>query len=371
MVTIDADELEPFAAALLTEVGAPPAHAADVAESLVLADLRGHTSHGVLRIPLYARMIDEGGIVPDATPTVAADDGSTATVDGRFTFGQVVGRRAITELTPRAQEFGIAAVGVRNATHLGRVGEWAEGTAAAGLLFAAFVHVQGAALSVAAAGTADRRFGTNPVIFAVPSFDALPFPILLDMATSQVAHGKIDEYHANNEPLPAGWAVAADGTPTTDPEAVLGFEMEDVGALLPLGGTTAGYKGTGLAVIAELFGGIVGNAPVVGQTDPEGWFSNAAAFIAIDPERFVSRSVLEAKIEAVAAHIRSATPRTGVSAGAAARGEDPLLPGEAEYLETQERLADGIPLPPRVVDALVDMARSHDVAVPRALGENR
>lgn len=366
MVTVDADALEPFATTLLETVGATPEQAADVAESLVLADVRGHTSHGVLRIPLYARMIAEGGIDPTATPVLDRDAGATATIDGRLTFGHVVGRRAVGELVPRAREHGIATVGVRNATHLGRVGEWAERTAEAGLVFAAFVHVQGGALSVAAAGTADRRFGTNPLIFAVPTFGALPFPILLDMATSQVAHGKIDEYHANKDPLPDGWAVAADGSPTTDPADVKGFEMEDIGALLPLGGTTSGYKGTGLAIIAELFGGIVGAAPIVGQTDPEGWFSNAAALIAIDPERFVTRDALAAKIDSLAAHLRSATPRDTVSVGAAARGDEPLLPGEAEYLETEDRLENGIPLPPRVVESLVDLADEHNVPVPPA-----
>lgn len=367
MATVDPVELESFATTLLEHAGAPADIAEQVAASLVLADLRGHTSHGVLRIPLYAEMIDTDGIDPTATPTIDHDAGATVTIDGQLAFGQVVGRRATGVLAERAGTHGIAAVGVRNATHLGRVGEWGERLADAGHVFAAFVNTQGGGLSVAPAGTADRRFATNPIIVAIPTFDALSFPILLDMATSQVAHGKIDEYDSGDRSLPEGWAIGPDGTPTTDPSDLIGFDLEDIGAIRPLGGATSGYKGTGLAVIVELLAGIVGNAPVAGQTDPEEWFSNAAAFIAIDPTRFVTQTALAAKVDALAEHLRSATPLETVPVGAGARGDAPLLPGEAEHLATTEHRANGIPLPHRVVDSLVDMAADHGITPPADL----
>ncbi|SDJ34736.1 uncharacterized oxidoreductase [Halovenus aranensis] len=367
MVTIDADRLETHAASLLRALGAPAKTTEDVATSLVDADRKGHTSHGVLRIPTYGQMIADGVLVPDAEPEVTTTDGPTAVVDGCGAFGHVVGRTAVETLAERSAQYGLATVGIRNATHLGRIGEWAERLAERELCFLSFVHTSGGGLVVAPAGSTTRRFSTNPITAAVPTFDKLPFPLVLDMATSQVAHGKLDAAEANGRPLPPEWAVTADGEPLTDPEQMGEFRDGDTwGAIRPLGGTTAGHKGTGLAVMAELFAGLLGGGPVAGQRDPDAWFTNGAFFMAIDPTQFSDREQMAAQVEAFVDHFRAADPHPEVAVGDAASGSTPLLPGEAEHRTAQNRAEEGIPLPDRVVDQLASLAVEHDIEDPFA-----
>jgi uncharacterized oxidoreductase len=367
MTQIDADELREFATRLLADLGAVVDDAARVAASLVDADRTGHTSHGVLRIPTYAAMIDDGALDPAASPTVTRSGGgsATVTVDGNSAFGQLVGHRAADVAVDRARAEGLACVGIRNATHLGRIGQWAERVTDAGLCFASFVNTGGGGLVVAPAGSTTRTFSTNPVTVGVPTFDRLPFPLVLDMATSQVAHGKLEAHESDGRPLPGEWAVTADGEPLTDPGDMGEFrEGEHWGAIRPLGGTTAGYKGTGLAVVAELFAGLVGGAPVVGQRDPESWFSNGGAFLAIDPTRFGDRAELAAAVESLVEHFRAADSHPEVPVGDAATGDEPLLPGEAEYLTARERDGEGIPLPDEVTEGLAALAAARDVSSP-------
>jgi len=361
MTRVDPDALEAFTGALLEHEGASEVVAEQVAESLVLADLRGHTSHGVLRIPQYATMIKEDALDPDATPSVDVKDAATATIDGRFAFGQVVGRKAVDLLAEKATEHGAATVGMRSATHLGRMGEWAERAASEGLVFTSFVNAQGGGQVVAPAGSADRRYSTNPITVSIPTFDALEFDIILDMATSQIAHGKIQEADAAGRPLPKEWAISPEGNPVTDPSDLSNLGNEGAsGALRPLGGTVSGYKGTGLAVVTELLAGIAGVAPVAGQQRPT-WFCNAAAFVAFDPLRFTTQEHIAEAVAAFVAHLRSAEHRSDVPIGAGAKGEHLLLPGEAEHLTTNERETEGIPLPGRAIDSLVSLAREHEI----------
>ena len=365
MSPVQSEPLRAFAESLLEQLGAPETVAQPVAASLVDADLKGHTSHGVLRIPTYRDMIEDDALVPDASPTVLREDETTAVVDGRLAYGQCVARTAVDVLVEKASAGGIAGVGIRNGTHLGRMGEWAERVSEEGLIFSSFVHSSGGGLVTAIAGTADRTFSTNPVTYGVPTFGRLPFPLVVDMASSQVAHGKVQEYEAAGRTLPGEWALSPDGRPLTDPAELSEFqEAESWGALRPLGGTTAGYKGTGLAVIVEMMAGLLGGGPVIGQRDPSSWFSNGATFLAIDPERFSDRQAMATKVESMVEQFRKAESLSTVPVGDGARGNDPLLPGEAEYLAEQERTADGITLPPRVVDALTDIASDLDIETP-------
>lgn len=357
MARIEAGRLESFVGHLLVKVGVPEDCAEQVAISLVGADLRGHTSHGVLRVPLYLDWLGAGRINPEATPAVEHVNASAVSVDGRLNFGQVVGRVVVDTLVPKTER-GVAVAGVKNATHHGRIGEWAERVAERGLLFAAFVNTSGAVPTVAPPGSADRRLSTNPVAFGIPTFDALPFQLVFDAATSQVAHGKIRERAASDAPIPPEWTTNADGDPVRDADA---FES-GVGALLPLGGRTAGYKGFGLAVVAELFAGLVGDAPVAGESDEGGL--NAATFAAIDPLAFTTRTDAKARVEALAKHLRSAEQHEEIPVGIGAKGDETLLPGEAEHRQLAQRRKVGIPLPPRVVDSLRDLAAEHDVEVP-------
>lgn len=352
------ERLEAAVRTLVAATGAPEGHASAVAASLVDADLRGHGSHGVIRVPLYADKVADGALDPAADPAVEHDGGATVLLDGRNTFGQVVGREAVSLLGERAAEHGVAAVGIRDATHLGRVGEWGERVADAGLCFAAFVNSQSGGYNVAPAGSADRLLSTNPVCFGVPTFDALPHDVVLDIATSQVAHGKVREKAWIGKEIPEGWAVDDDGDPYTDAEE---FEEGVVGAQLPLGGVVSGYKGTGLAVIAELFAGIFGDGVVAGERDAER-SNNAALFVAIDPLRFTTRTGVERRVRALADHLDAADYESGPSPGAAARGDRFVLPGRPEY-DAAEAHRDELEIDDAVIDRLRGVADEYGAQI--------
>jgi uncharacterized oxidoreductase len=356
---VDPDRLDAAARTLLAATGAPEPTARAVAASLVDADLRGHGSHGVIRVPLYAAKVADGALDPTAAPTVEHDGGATVRLDGHDAFGQVVGREAVRLLGERAADHGVAAVGVRDATHLGRVGEWAERVADAGLCFAAFVNSQGGGYNVAPAGSATRLLSTNPVCFGAPTFDALPFDVVLDVATSQVAHGKVRAKAWTGASIPVGWAVDDAGDPYTDAEA---FEAGAGGAQLPLGGTVSGYKGTGLAVVAELFAGIFGDGLVAGERAAER-SNNAALLVALDPLRFTTRAGVERRVRALAAHLDGADYDAGPSPGAAARGDRFVLPGRPEHETAVERRETGVPVDDAVADRLRALADDLGVRV--------
>lgn len=356
MTSVASEELVDFTGDLLAELGVPAEAATQVAASIVAADKRGHGSHGLFRIPtLYRKMIRDGAIVPDATPVIDDEGPAFASIDGQFAFGHLVGQYAVDVLTEKASGNGMAVVGIRNATHLGRIGEWAEKTADRGFVFQAYVNAQGGAKQVAPVGSAQRRFATNPVVSAIPTFDALPFPIVLDMATSQVAHGKIAERDTTGKPLPDDWAIRPDGQFEKDAKA---YEQGS-GAILPLGGTATGHKGFGLAVIAELMAGIIGRGSIMGQEEPE-WFSNAAAFVAIDPTLFSTQAEIEEIIRTIVSYIEETEYDETIPTPEAAKGDRALLPGEREY-NAMARMEEGeVELEDRTVGLLVELADELD-----------
>lgn len=354
MRRIDATELQPFVRALVAGLDASDETAGEVAESLVEADLRGHGSHGSIRMgTIYREMVENGEIDPRATPDVERLSDTTAHIDGNHQYGQVVGRRAVDAGIALAEESDVAVVGIRNAAHLGRIGEWAERATDAGLCFAAFVNTGGTAPLVTPPGSSDRLFSTNPLSFGVPSFGALPHPVVLDIATSQVAHGKVTKRAVENRPLPEGWIVDEAGEIVTDSQA---YEEEDRGALMPLGGITAGYKGFGLSMMAELFGGIIGDNRVSGQPDDRR-VNNGAMFVFADPDGFSTPEANRERVEALAEMIRNADSPEAVTMGPTAKGDRAMLPGEPEYQTRQKRLEEGIPFYEETLELLADVAR--------------
>jgi uncharacterized oxidoreductase len=259
------------------------------------------------------------------------------------------------------EENGVGVVGLGNASHLGRVGEFAEQVAEEGLLFAAWVNTGGTASLVAPVGGLDRRLATNPIAFGVPSFGAVAFPIVLDMATSQVAHGKITKRAVEGKDLPSGWAVDDSGEALTAAET---FE-NGTGAMAPLGGSVAGHKGFGLAVVAELFAGICGDGQVAGEESPR-WVNNAATFLAIDPACFGDEPRHRERIAALLAYLRDADFAEELLPESA-RGEELLVPGEAEHRTMADREERGVPIDERTLELLSELAAACEVPVPSAL----
>ena len=350
-VYVETATLETAATRVLEALGAPESTATVVAQSLTRADARTGGTHGVGLLPLYAAMIDGDAIEPTATPSVERD-GSTACVDGHDAFGQLVGREATAVGVDAALESGVSVVGVRNGSHLGRLGEWAERAADHGLCSLVFSNTGGGAKNVAPYGGHTRALSTNPVAFGVPTFEAADFDIVVDFATSQVSGSVIRDAARTGVDLKAAWTTTEDGTPVDSAGAFL----EGDGALLPLGGRETGHKGYGLAVVAEVLGAMAGGT-VVGQSDPE-WFSNAATFVFVDPTRFGPRVEFERRLEAVIEHLHES-------------GDTVRIPGEGSTHRGQQAQEKGVHLEAHVRDALTSLAADLEVELPEPLGKHQ
>lgn len=341
------DFLQDFAGKLLSALGSPPELADQIAKSLIMSDACGRNSHGVAILPLYAEMIAAGAIVPSSTPEIKMVTESIISVDGCASFGQLTGQKSIQAGIKAVRGNGVVVIGIRNGTHLGRLGEWAEQATSEGLVFMAFVNTSGGAKNVAAFGGHKRKLSTNPVAFGIPVFGALPFNIIADFATSQVSGSVIREHYRANVAIHDEWTTTASGGPLKNAQAF----MDGAGALLPLGGRVAGHKGFGLAVIAELLGGLVGGM-VVGQHDPE-WFSNCALFILIDPCRFLGTAEIKSRIAAFAEHMHD---EDGVR-----------LPGEGAHYKTVKAQESGVDIPDYVLQSLAKLAMELAVEIPAQL----
>ena len=352
---VDAGDLQRFAAALLETTGADGDTAATVAESLVAAELRGHPSHGVQLLPDYLEWAESRHLDPAADPEVVAERGALH-VDGNHGFGHRVGREATAAAVERVDERVAVTVGIRKATHLGRIGWFAEQAAAAGLGFVGFTNMTSGD-PVAPAGSAQRRFGTNPLTFGLPAFDALDHPVVFDAATSQVAYGKLNVRQMGGGEGDPAWTVDADGDPVTDPDR---FNETGAGALAPLGGQQAGYKGTGLMLIAELFAATWSDSPVTPQ--PDARYENAAAFTVFDPLAFTSRAAHEARLVALEEYLDETEYTASVGAGAGTGADRAYLPGRTEHDTRTAYEREGVPVPVQVCGTLVGLAKGHGVA---------
>jgi len=361
MARLSPDRLVELVSKIYIENGAPKDIAISVANSQAEADLTGHSSHGVRLTEMYIEWISQERLIPDARPSIVQDGGSRLVIDGEKAFGQIVGREAINSLVSKAKEHSIAIAGIGNATHLSRMGEWAELAAEENLGLIGFTCLPNSGASrVAPPGSTHPRLSTNPVVIGLPSFDALEFPLLLDMATSQVAFGKIKQRAAANDPIPGGWTTDYPGKP--NPEKL--FD-KDEGALLPLGGEISGYKGFGLAVMSELFAATISDGQVSGQSDAI--FGNQAMFALIDPLQFSTQNRIENRISKFEAYLKS-TPRSEtMDVGEAAHGDKFLLPGESEHLARRDNLAHGVEISENDVELLHSLRADHDIESPRTL----
>src|SRR2546422_5924559 len=227
-----------------------------VAEHRVAANRAGHDSHGVGMMPSYLRHLKAGVLVPNTKAKVVKDDGPALMFDGGRGYGRSVAGESIGAGIARCRQLGVAVVTLANAHHVGRVGAYGELTQAAKLVSLHFVNVTDHRALVAPFRGTDARFVTNPVCIALPATDRQP-PILLDMATSQVAMGKIRVARNEGKPAPEGALIDTKGQPTLDPRVM----YTD-----PLGGalrTFGGHKGYALAVVTELLAGALSGGPTI------------------------------------------------------------------------------------------------------------
>jgi uncharacterized oxidoreductase len=322
MPTIDPGRLETMGTRIFAAMGAPAGDAEWIATLLVRANLRGHDSHGVIRIPQYWQWVKKGEVDPKSPVTVAAETPVTARLDGGRGFGQVVARRGMELAIAKAKATGLSAVGLSHTSHVGRLADYCEMAARSdlvGMLWVNAVH----GLNVAPWGGAARRLGTNPHAVGIPGAGGPA--MLLDFATSVVAEGKMRVKKNRGQQAPPGWFVDAQGRPATDPEVFYG---DPPGALL----TAGEHKGYGLSLAVEILGGILSGSGAAGPGS--GLFQNGTLMICLDVERFLPRAEFHKQVEALFEWVKSAPLAQGSS--------EILVPGEPEARLEAERRRHGI-----------------------------
>lgn len=337
MRTFTADYLRDLGSRIFEGAGAPPDIAAEVARSLVDANLAGHDSHGVIRIPAYLALIPPGQLHPTARPEIVKDAPTSVLIDGHRGFGQIAGLFATGRAIEKAKAQGIAIAGIINCTHMGRMGEYAERGVAAGCIVITCVGGFGGTGHSAPYGGTGRFFGTNPIAFGFGGNEV--DPVIGDMATTTVAEGKLRVARAKGAPLPEGLVLDKHGNPTTDVE-----EFYDGGSLLPFGG----HKGSALALFIDLIstaltgsrGHAEGAYPAFGPT--------GTILIAIANDLWRPAGAFATDVDTTVRRLKAVPPAPGFA--------EVLVAGEPERRTRAQRLADGIEIAEATWQALKDAA---------------
>jgi LDH2 family malate/lactate/ureidoglycolate dehydrogenase len=333
---IPAPSLLAATARLFAALGLPTTAAAAVAEGLVDADMRGIPSHGLMLVPMYAERLQAGSVTTATEAEVATDLGAIAVLDAANALGILTGDQAMGLAARRARQFGIGAVAVRRAFHFGGAFRYVMAAAEAGLVGVAAANTRPL---IPAPGGAQAVIGNNPLAIGVPTGAA---PIVLDMALSEAALGKIRLAAAEGREIPPTWATDATGTPTTDPEAAI------AGLLLP----AAGPKGYGLAFMVDVLTGVLSGGSF--GAGVQGLYADTAVandcahfFLAIDPAAFGDADGFAARVEELAAQVSASTTAPGV--------ERVLLPGQLEAERHAEAETDGVRVERSVIDNLREL----------------
>ncbi len=337
MRQIKANELRQLALLIVRATGSHDGEAAAVADHLVRSNLCGHDSHGIGMLPDYVRMASAGLLVPNQTLRTVSDAGAVLVFDAGRGYGQTMAAEAMRQGIARAGELGAAIVALRNSSHIGRIGYWAEQCAAAGMASIHFVNVADHSAYQAPYGCSDARLGTNPFCAALPGADGPS--VLLDMATSAIAFGKARVARNKGVPVPEGSLIDGEGRPTTDPTAYVDGKG---GALVSFGL----HKGSGLAVLCELLGAALTGGVTIQPGNPrQGGILNSMLSIVIDPKSMGSPEAIAHEVEAVKGWVKASPPAPGF--------DQVLLPGEPERLAFAKRSAEGIPLDERSLADIV------------------
>jgi len=345
-VLISATALTTFATGLLEAVRVSPAKARLVAESLVASNLRGVDSHGVQLLPYYLEQIEWGDMDANADGRVISESGACLLYDAQNGIGQSIAETCCAHAVRMASAGGMAMVVARESNHFGAAAFWAQRMSGAGQI--GIVMCNASALVPPWQGK-QPRLGTNPICMAVPGGDEKPW--LLDMATTTVAAGKIFKALINGQPqIPSGWAMDSEGVPTTDPDTAL------KGLLMPLGG----YKGSGLAMMAEILCAVLSGGAM--STDLGGirfrgkQVRVSQMFLAIDIACFLPVDEFRARMDRLIRLMKTTPPASGYS--------EVLVAGDPERRMEEERLRSGVPVGHGTWKALCEAGDRLGVAAP-------
>jgi len=345
-VLIPASELTPFAARLLEAVRVSAAKAQLVAESLVASNLRGVDSHGLQLLPYYLEQIEWGDMDPQADGRVISESGACLLYDAQNGIGQAIAETCCAHAVRMANSGGMAMVVARESNHFGAAAFWAQRMSDAGQI--GIVMCNASALVPPWQGK-EPRLGTNPICMAVPGGEEKPW--LLDMATTTVAAGKIFKALINGQPqIPANWAMDSEGVPTTDPDTAL------KGLLTPLGG----YKGSGLAMMAEILCAVLSGGAMSTELGGIRFRGKqvrvSQMFLAIDIARFLPLDEFRARMDRLIRIMKTTPPAKGYS--------EVLVAGDPEWRMDEERRRNGVPVGHGTWKALCEAADRLGVAAP-------
>jgi uncharacterized oxidoreductase len=348
MPTIAAAKLTKFAINLLTAGGLRGDEAEIVGRSLVDANLRGHDSHGVVRIEQYLEQLAKGEVVAGAPFTVMRESDCLLVADGHWGFGRVQAGRLTERLIEKAKQHGVGVGTLIRSSHIGRLGEYCELAADAGTVSIVMVNTHGAARRVAPPGGKAPRLGTNPIAMGVPADGG---PLILDFGTSATAEGKVRVKRIAGERCPAGWLLDSDGRPTTDPNSLY---QNPPGTILPLGGDQA-YKGFGLALMVEVFAGALSGGVCVREA-PTNQNGNCVFMQVIHPDHLGGADHFRREVSCMLEFVRACPRIEGC--------EEILLPGDPERRTFAERSRNGIAFDDGNWGRLVKLAEQFRLAPP-------
>jgi len=302
-------------------LGTPSNEAERVADSLVKANLAGHDSHGVMRIPQYVDGIKRGQIKPGAKIEVVRETPSTALLNGNWGFGQVIAEKGMKMSIEKAKAHFISAVGLFHCNHIGRLGEYTLMAAEQDMIGIVMCNAGPTGGKTAPYGGRARRLSTGPISAAVPAGKWKPF--LLDFATSMVAEGKLRIKYYKGEKVPLGWIIDKEGRPTTDPK-----DFYEGGAILPFGG----HKGYALSLLIDILGGALTGGGCVSSKEFVG--GNGTLMIVINTDGFTSLQEFKERTDALFETIKGTPTAMGF--------EEVMVPGEPELRMEEKRLKEGI-----------------------------
>jgi len=339
------ENLKSYVAKVLQSVGSSPEDSLFVAEVLVEADLRGVESHGVTRLPGYISMIENDLLNLSPNIKILKDSGATASIDGDMGFGMLTAFKGMSIAIDKARDFGVGAVTASNMAHTGMLGFFTMHAAQKGFIGMA---MNNGPTIVPPFGGLTPTYATNPFSVAFPSTDGKP--IVLDMATSMVAAGKLRLAAKKGETIPSDWGIDKDGNETTDPDQVIH------GGFLQWAG---GYKGFGLATMVEILGGVLSGGlfglkmPALVNFGQDPLIANGF-YLAIDIERFMPLEIFGQKISSLVQDVKSSKKIKGV--------EQIYMPGEPEFENKTKRLESGIPLNENVFNDLKDLSHKFELS---------
>jgi uncharacterized oxidoreductase len=326
MPIVQIKKIEKMCTRIFQGAGLSDEEAQRIAHSLVLSNLMGHDSHGVIRVTQYIKALKNGIVHADQRIRKVREADASAVVDGGWGFGQTICEQAMELAIEKAKTRSVAAVELYNCSHIGRLGEYVEMAAEANMIGMVMCNNHGLGRLMCAFGGIDPKMSPNPIAIGIPTSGQ--FPIVVDMTASVVAEGKIRVQKNRGEKIPDGWAMDAQGNAITDPNEFYG---PPIGAILPFGGISA-HKGFALAVAIDILSGALGGGGCSRENAER--IGNGVFLMAIDIQAFTGTDDFKIEVDTFIKFLKNSRLMDGF--------EEINMPGEIEYKRRQRLEKEGI-----------------------------